>query len=103
MSFSHFSTVPIELLPGIGPRTATVLHKLDIRTVGQFKNTSEKILVELFGPSIRSVHHFVQGTSRSLTSTSASSNIKSLKTPRKRTSARFKKTMKVAALTLTML
>lgn len=103
MSFSHFSAVPIELLPGIGPRTATVLHKLDIRTVGQFKNTSEKILVELFGPSIRSVHNYVQGKSRSATTINTHESRTSKEAARKRTTARFKKTMKVAALTLAML
>ncbi|MDP3970471.1 MAG: hypothetical protein Q8P90_02125 [bacterium] len=61
MSFSSTSTVPIELLPGIGKRTAKVLRSLDIRTVGAFKSMPEKILIELFGPSIKPVHTYVHG------------------------------------------
>ena len=53
MSYSKTSNLPIDYLPGIGTRTAKVLKKLDIHTIGQFKRTPEKILVELFGPSIR--------------------------------------------------
>lgn len=61
MSFSHTSTVPIHMLPGIGKRTAQVLYSLGIRTVGQFKQLPESLLVELFGPSIRSLHQYVHG------------------------------------------
>lgn len=61
MSFSQTSTVPIELLPGIGNRTAKVLHNLSVHTVGQFKQLPEQVLVELFGPSIRQVHSIVRG------------------------------------------
>lgn len=53
MSYSKSSNLPIDFLPGIGKRTAKALKKLDISTIGQFKRTPEKILVELFGPSIR--------------------------------------------------
>ncbi len=53
MSYSKKSNLPVEYLPGIGKRTARVLKALEIRTVGQFLNTPEKVLVELFGPSIK--------------------------------------------------
>ena len=55
--------MPIELLPGIGKRTAKILRSLDIRTIGEFKRTPEKVLVEIFGPSIRSLHHYVHSKS----------------------------------------
>lgn len=61
MSFAHTSTVPIELLPGIGNRTAKALRHLNVHTVGQFKQLPEQVLVELFGPSIRQVHNTVRG------------------------------------------
>ncbi|MBI2415834.1 MAG: hypothetical protein HYV33_04190 [Candidatus Kerfeldbacteria bacterium] len=61
MSFSTHSTVPIELLPGIGRRTARVLRSLGIATIGQFKQLPERVLIELFGPSIRLVHSYVHG------------------------------------------
>ncbi len=64
MSFSNSSTVPIEMLPGIGFRTAKVLRSLDIMTVGQFKRMPEKVLVELFGPSIKPVHNYVHNKKR---------------------------------------
>jgi nucleotidyltransferase/DNA polymerase involved in DNA repair len=48
------------MLPGIGRRTAKVLHGLQIHTVGQFKAMPERVLVELFGPSISAVHQAVQ-------------------------------------------
>ncbi len=53
MSYSKKSNLPVEYLPGIGKRTARVLKALEIRTVGKFLNTPEKVLVELFGPSIK--------------------------------------------------
>lgn len=56
MSYSKSSNIPIELLNGIGPRTARVLRSLDIHTVAQFRRIPEKILLELFGPSILPVH-----------------------------------------------
>lgn len=59
MSYSFSSTVPIEMLPGIGRHTAKVLRSLTIATVGQFKQLPVTVLVELFGPSIRSVYSTV--------------------------------------------
>lgn len=61
MSYSSTSTVPIEMLPGIGRRTAKVLRSMHIRTIGQFKTLPEKMLVEIFGPSIRSLYTAVHG------------------------------------------
>lgn len=64
MSFSHTSSVPIHMLPGIGKRTAQILQSLGIRTVGQFKQLPEGLLVEIFGPSIRSLHQYVRGANQ---------------------------------------
>lgn len=61
MSYSKYSNVPINLLPGIGCRTAKVLQKLEIKTIGQFKQMPEKILIELFGPSIKRPYYQTQG------------------------------------------
>lgn len=49
------------MLPGIGRRTAKVLRMMQVRTIGQFKAIPEAVLVELFGPSIRTNYHAVQG------------------------------------------
>ena len=59
MSYSKTSNIPIELLHGIGPRTAKVLKSLDIYTVAQFRKIPSKILLELFGPSILPLHRRV--------------------------------------------
>lgn len=64
MSFAQ--NTPIQFLPGIGARTAQVLHELDIHTAGQLARIPEKMLIELFGPSIRSVLMLVQGTTKTL-------------------------------------
>ncbi len=54
MTFSTTSNVPIEFMPNIGKRTAKVLRSLGIDTIGQFTQLPEQLLIELFGPSIRS-------------------------------------------------
>lgn len=59
MSYSNSSTVPIDMLPGIGRRTAKVLHAFQIHTIGQFKSVPERVLIELFGPSIRAPYYSV--------------------------------------------
>lgn len=61
MFYSSSSNVPIEMLPHLGLRTAKVLRSWNIRTVGQFKQLPERVLVELFGPSIRGVYYDVRG------------------------------------------
>lgn len=53
MSFAK--NTPVQFIPGVGWRTAKVLHELDLHTAGQLNYMPEKVLVELFGPSIRSV------------------------------------------------
>lgn len=53
MSFSN--NTPIQYIPGIGWRTAKVMHELGIHTSGQLQNMPESVLIELFGPSIKSV------------------------------------------------
>lgn len=58
MSFA--TNTPIQYLPGIGWRTATIMHKLGIHTAGQLDNIPEGVLVELFGPSITAVTRIVR-------------------------------------------
>lgn len=53
MSFA--TNTPIQYLPGIGWRTAKVMHELGVHTAGQLNAMPEKVLVELFGPSIKPV------------------------------------------------
>lgn len=57
MSFA--SNTPIHFLPGVGSRTAAVLHQLGVHTVGQLLRIPDQILIELFGPSIRAVTSIV--------------------------------------------
>lgn len=69
------------MMPGIGRRTAKVLHKLEVHTIGQFKSMPERVLVELFGPSISNVHQAVQGyaiTARQVKSQSAQTTVSAL-------------------------
>ncbi len=53
MSFAN--NTPVQYLPGIGWRTANVLNDLGIHTAGQLHRIPESVLIELFGPSIRSI------------------------------------------------
>ncbi|MFA5995675.1 MAG: hypothetical protein WCW27_00205 [Patescibacteria group bacterium] len=53
MAVSNHSNVPIEFMPNIGQRTAKVLRSLGVFTIGQFKQLPEQLLIELFGPSIK--------------------------------------------------
>ncbi len=58
MSFAN--NTPIQYLPGIGWRTANVLNDLGVHTAGQLHRIPESVLVELFGPSIRTITRNVQ-------------------------------------------
>lgn len=53
MSFA--SNTPIQYIPGIGWRTTKILQKMGIYTAGELNAVPESLLVELFGPSIKSV------------------------------------------------
>lgn len=92
------------MLPGIGKRTAQVLRSLDIRTIGQFKRVPEKMLIELFGPSIRSVYLYVHNKKMFDVSSDV---LRSTELPqgraqkKKRLKARHK--IKVASLMLSMM
>lgn len=57
MSFAR--NTPIQFLPGIGQRTAQVMHRLGIHTAGQLNTVPEEMLIELFGPSIKRILQFV--------------------------------------------
>lgn len=69
MSFAK--NTPVHFLPGIGSRTAQVLHDLEIHTAGQLNNVPDKILIELFGPSIRSILNMLEITPKPKNSTPA--------------------------------
>lgn len=58
MSFAD--NTPIHFIPGIGQRTAAVLHDLEIHTFGQFIRVPEQLLIALFGPSIRQITALAQ-------------------------------------------
>ena len=58
MSFAH--NTPIQYLPNIGPRTTQILQSLGVYTAGQLNSIPEGVLIELFGPSIRSVLSLVR-------------------------------------------
>ncbi|HLD22288.1 MAG TPA: hypothetical protein VJB65_05320 [Patescibacteria group bacterium] len=60
MAFAH--NTPVQFIPGIGARTAAVLHELDIHTISELVRVPEKVLIELFGPSIRSVLTLIGST-----------------------------------------
>lgn len=42
----------IDFLPGVGKRTAQILHQMGIHTVGQLAHIPEGVLEHIFGPSI---------------------------------------------------
>lgn len=65
MSFAD--NTPIHFIPGIGQRTAAVLHDLEIHTFGQFIRVPEQVLIALFGPSIKQVTGLVQHAPRTYT------------------------------------
>lgn len=52
------SNTPVQFVPGIGRRTAAVLHELEIHTFGQLARIPDQVLVELFGPSIKKITSF---------------------------------------------
>lgn len=41
--------LPVRKIPGVGPRSEEILNKMNIKTCGDLKNVSEKILCEKFG------------------------------------------------------
>jgi DNA polymerase-4 len=42
--------LPVRALPGVGPRTGEVLHKMGIATLGQLAATPHEVLARVFGP-----------------------------------------------------
>lgn len=64
MSFAN--NTPVQYLPGIGWRTANVLNYLGIHTAGQLNRIPESVLIELFGPSIRSILRNIHVTAMNL-------------------------------------
>lgn len=62
MSFA--SNTPVHFIPGVGHRTAKVLHNLGLHTAGQLNSVPEQLLIEIFGPSIRTVLQTLHLTTR---------------------------------------
>lgn len=56
------ANTPIHFIPNIGSRTARILHELGIHTASQLNNVPDSMLVELFGPSIRTVTRHIRVT-----------------------------------------
>lgn len=84
------------MLPGIGKRTAKILQSMDIHTIGEFKTAPEKLLVEVFGPSIRKIYSAVNPAYHTRTTPHTTSSVQ----PRK---LNFTKRIKAAGLMLTFL
>lgn len=55
------SPLPIEVLPGVGPKTATRLHKLNIKTIADLQKISRPKLVEMFGKWGQNIWAMSQG------------------------------------------
>jgi DNA polymerase-4 len=49
---TRFASAPPGLIPGIGPKTATRLGELGLRTLAQLAAAPEALLVERFGPNL---------------------------------------------------
>lgn len=45
----------IDFVPGVGKRTAQILHNMGVHTVGQLEHIPDGVLEHIFGPSIHSV------------------------------------------------
>jgi nucleotidyltransferase/DNA polymerase involved in DNA repair len=98
MSVSN--NTPVHFLPGIGKRTASVLHGLGIHTAGQLAQMPDKVLIELFGPSIRSVLHFVAGKQQRTMRAGASADMSREHQPMKKS---FLKRLQLASQFVSML
>jgi DNA polymerase-4 len=53
--------LPVESLPGVGPKTAAILENLDIYTINDLANKSESDLVEKFGKLGHYLHRCSHG------------------------------------------
>lgn len=53
--------LPVNVLPGIGPKTYEILKNLNIITVAQFFNTPDWILNTALGNNCRTIKYFVRG------------------------------------------
>jgi nucleotidyltransferase/DNA polymerase involved in DNA repair len=59
---TFLNPIVIELLPGIGRRTATYLRNRGIRTIGQFRKLPQHAAVRLFGTSGIVLHEYSGGS-----------------------------------------
>jgi len=55
------SPLPIERLPGMGPRTAALFHDMNIRTVGEFRALSRAALQALLGRAGAALYERARG------------------------------------------
>lgn len=54
------TTTLIDFLPGVGKRTAHLLHTMGVHTTGQLSSIPDGVLEHIFGPSIRQVQEFAR-------------------------------------------
>ena len=59
---AFLNPIVIDLLPGIGRRTATYLRNRGIRTIGQFRRLPQYMAVKLFGISGIVLHEYSGGS-----------------------------------------
>lgn len=53
--------LPVERLPGVGPRTAERLHALGVRTAGELARRDVRALEEALGNHGRAIHAYAEG------------------------------------------
>lgn len=101
MSFAH--NTPIQFVPGVGKRTAHVMHNLGIHTTGQLNRVPDELLIELFGPSIRSVISTIRGRAITKQSTQQQTGAPVVQKARPNNANSFFKRMKIATQLLAVL
>lgn len=62
---TFFAPLPIDYLPGVGPRSAERLRSLGIETLGQLRGTSAKVLEQHFGNMAEELQERARGFSNS--------------------------------------
>jgi len=62
---SFLAPLPVDVLPGVGEKTAKRLSDLGVRTIGQLAAIPEKLLVRQFGPTGERMHRLALGMDHS--------------------------------------
>ena len=61
MAFDFIKTLAVEKLWGVGPKTALVMHRMGVFTVGQLRQCSLNHLIEVFGKMGFMYYNFARG------------------------------------------